>query len=659
VIFLSVEFKRDELSEEIKNLRRDGWRNPTSPMSNLLAILGYKDETRWTEVAEGATSRLIMLIQKYSGKDTERILLALGLLEGYEFTDAEGIKERHERYFATGFPHREVLDIDASLRKDENTAIAHLVKKLVPDTIPKRRKDEISEIITSAPPKVFYPRPDYPYKDSHGRKKRSNIPDETITTEIKGDFARYIDNEKSRSDVQYYKLDYRSNKIPFYPRATEFEALDRFRDDDRQVLWWGVIGSGGSGKSRLAYEYVKTLNESRPDEWKAMFLPDSFFRYAESDIGKYRDFDNWDYPKHLLLAVDYVQRHTKDVAQWIEELVRTKSDAHKIRILLLDRYGADGLWYGDFMEKAAVAGCRYTDLYELGSLDDLSVFARQYIEEQSADVADDEIKAALDKLPQIDKERRVLYFVMILDAVLDKQPDWRAWNKDQVLNYILTREIRVIESRFRGKNKAFKSYMRLLLYATLTKELGTNDLPEQIEKDYIEIIDGFPDRKSAHKAMGAEGGIIRPLTPDLIGEYFALFFWDEYLPLKSQQEPLVSTAWAENPLEISDFLFRVWCDFGRSMNAKTRTAIGNIFKNAMGGSPVNNEDAFLAECAQTLFFMTDVVVNIYLSADPNADIQLNKCDLSILRKTILNFSHEFRRGSLVASTHVIYHDKKK
>jgi hypothetical protein len=248
---------------------------------------------------------------------------------------------------------------------------------------------------------------------------------------------------------------------------------------------------------------------------------------------------------------------------------------------------------------------------------------------------------------------------MILDAVLDKQLDWRAWNKDQVLNYILTREIRIIESRFRGKTKAFKSYMRLLLFATVTKELDTHDLPEQIEKDYIEIIDEFPNKKSAHKAMGAEDGIIRPLTPDLLGEFFAFVCWDEYLPLKSQQDTLLGVAWAHKPLEISDLLFRIWCDFWSETNAKMSVVIYDFYKKAIGGSPVNNEDAFLVDCVRALFFLAETTMDWILSLDPNAEIHLNKWDLSVLRKRTSNSSRKYGGGPLVVSTHVIYHDKKK
>lgn len=99
---------------------------------------------------------------------------------------------------------------------------------------------------------------------------------EDIIREIQyhGSFAEYIDNQKVVQEVPY-KLDYRSEEIPFVGRIEELKEIDDFCSTDAQISWWAIIGKGGSGKSRLAYQYIKKNITS--SDWKMIFLHDEFF----------------------------------------------------------------------------------------------------------------------------------------------------------------------------------------------------------------------------------------------------------------------------------------------------------------------------------------------------------------------------------------------
>ena len=74
---------------------------------------------------------------------------------------------------------------------------------------------------------------------------------EEIIREIQyhGSFAEYIDNQKVGQKVQF-KLDYRSEEIPFVGRTAEFGEIDAFCASEKQISWWAVIGKGGSGEKQ-------------------------------------------------------------------------------------------------------------------------------------------------------------------------------------------------------------------------------------------------------------------------------------------------------------------------------------------------------------------------------------------------------------------------
>ncbi len=164
------------LADEIKELRQKGWVNPDSTMPHLLQLLGYDEETRWTDVADGAMSRLLALVAKYAGDKAEKIYLALGVLEGYEYTGVDKLKERREKYFLEGFPLRNVSSADGSSKKDEDSAINYFAKQIVSFERIERKQAEIARIIKNAPSKLDYITPTYPYKDYRGNKKRSGQP---------------------------------------------------------------------------------------------------------------------------------------------------------------------------------------------------------------------------------------------------------------------------------------------------------------------------------------------------------------------------------------------------------------------------------------------------------------------------------------------------
>ena len=354
-------------------------------------------------------------------------------------------------------------------------------------------------------------------------------------------FAEYIDNQKAGQKVPF-KLDYRSEEIPFVGREKEFGEIDAFCASEKQISWWAVIGKGGSGKSRLAYEYIKSNMSSA--EWKMCFLREEFFSQAGGG-GKYKKWDIWTYDKNLLLVVDYVQKYAKEVAQWIEGLYNSNSVTRKIRILILERTdGEQSLWMREGFEKTVTGTLKYNkDFLRLQSLDvDLIPFAVKYAEKNGRQISKADAADAWDKLKSIDADTRILYFIMILEAVFNNEP-WRSWNRNDLAGYIVRREQEDIAVRFKHNKDVVRSFNRVLAFCTATKELPVFELPENLPvmiKKEIEVIkNNSGDKRELCAEMQLENGVLQPVTPDIIGEYMVLYIIDQYFFDKGEKEEFI------------------------------------------------------------------------------------------------------------------------
>ena len=526
-----------ELRTELLGLRDGGFLNRINGVNRLLDVLRCSGARTPQEKASRFVTLLDVVIN--DSHRVEVLLAAMGLLEGYE--NIKGLDDRRLHYYEHGYPAEKWKRPKDSLRDIEDRVISKFIDRI-------RNKNVNIDAIVKKSPKAFTPpKPQY-------REKILSI----AAHLQKSPFAQYVDSEQPLI-VTLSAYDYRARYIPFCFRQKEITHLDQFCADARLVAWWAIVGGGGAGKSRLAYEYMQARSSS---EWKILFLREEFFAQAGGG-GKYQQFDDWSHPKNLLLIVDYVQRYSKAVPQWIESLIAKKSDGNKIRILLLERTGEDGLWYRDFAERPGLVEYKYDSLLELPPLCDaaLRLFAQSYAEVKEKELNEDDINNAINILSEIDGDRRVLYFIMLLDMAFDQESGQVGTSEIELLDYVLSREIQTIKARFNGNIKGFKDYMRLLIYATVTNGISLTDPPEWLQDRCQNIFDEFPDAVSAQKAMAVYDGTLRPYTPDLIGEFFVLTCTKEYYPFNTDVEWFIKHAWDNSPNELIDFILRIDADF--------------------------------------------------------------------------------------------------
>lgn len=121
--------------------------------------------------------------------------------------------------------------------------------------------------------------------------------------------------------------------IPLFGRDDELKSLLDFVRPDAppDIRVRVLVGSGGSGKTRLALELCDQIN----DRWLAGFVTtdalDKFF--------KQQDAGSWGWQKPTLMVLDYAAAQAEVLRKWLPELLdRTTPPTHPLRILLLERH---------------------------------------------------------------------------------------------------------------------------------------------------------------------------------------------------------------------------------------------------------------------------------------------------------------------------------
>jgi hypothetical protein len=121
--------------------------------------------------------------------------------------------------------------------------------------------------------------------------------------------------------------------------------LQAWLDDPADILVYGLIGRAGTGKTRLAIEFCRTVDSHWDGKgpWIAGFL--SPLDLAEID--KAFATRGYDWERHTLLVFDYAAQCHEALGRVLDRLAERKLSA-KLRILLLDREAPEnfGWWHG-------------------------------------------------------------------------------------------------------------------------------------------------------------------------------------------------------------------------------------------------------------------------------------------------------------------------
>ena len=140
------------------------------------------------------------------------------------------------------------------------------------------------------------------------------------------------------SKISISDLRYGDQFLPYRGRATAQQQLDEFLFAQEPFLWWGIVGEGGVGKTRLAFETAQRLQQDH--QWNAGFL----------DLGRGRQWlletcQTWRPQRPTLLILDYPAQRTGELVDGLSMLARHFSSSkmagksQPVRLLILGRPG--------------------------------------------------------------------------------------------------------------------------------------------------------------------------------------------------------------------------------------------------------------------------------------------------------------------------------
>jgi hypothetical protein len=134
-----------------------------------------------------------------------------------------------------------------------------------------------------------------------------------------------------------------SGRLPLIGRHDLRAELQAWCDDVADVSVHALIGRAGTGKTRLAIEFRRAIDNdpAGKGEWVAGFLSPTDLNTVVETLATH----NFAWERQTLLVVDYAAQCHEASARWLDRLALTEC-ATRLRILLLDREAPEafGWW---------------------------------------------------------------------------------------------------------------------------------------------------------------------------------------------------------------------------------------------------------------------------------------------------------------------------
>jgi len=365
--------------------------------------------------------------------------------------------------------------------------------------------------------------------------------------------------------------------VAFDGRQTELDALKNFCGFNSNMeklpqqpgfSWWAITGSGGTGKSRLCYEFAKIMESTN---WTICYP-------ASHDMITLRNCSE-SLPNDTLFILDYSEFNTTDIFSWINLFGTEQFRDVLVRVILIQRTG-DSLEDvkfilieakpDSFIAETAFNNGVFLKL-PMMQKDTICNIQRDYAQHNRL-LSDEELELLYSYLCKIDKEIRPLYAIILADAYLESPSEVTNWSKkEDILDYIFVKETKLIKKQtleYCGNNAFFEIGLSILIMSTMTGEMNIDKEFENLLPDEYKSYELKIDLHSKFHAIpllfgdNGESNYCSPLEPDIIGEYFVVKYLDE---LRGQKiEKLISSAW-KKPYFMSRFVGRLYQDFGELM----------------------------------------------------------------------------------------------
>lgn len=342
----------------------------------------------------------------------------------------------------------------------------------------------------------------------------------------------------------YFKLQ------DIWGRDLQIEKLCSFAEDNSQRFQFCVItGPAGIGKSKLVFHFGRIYQQKK--DWLVCNL-------NQKPLEELCKKNNWSIGKNVLLIVDYANE-MEVLTNLLSKLCRLKEDGSwfKIRLVLIAREGTTPSvydphekdfpkWYTDIVHEDWTINDHLflNEFIDLGGLtleecNSLHIaYATNYLRRKVTLEDEKNITNLIEQeVLEDDGFVRPLYALFVIDLYYGN-PHVRNWNLASLQEQIYLRDWEKWKTEICGKRnkrqEVFIALTNLLLYATIFgKWESCTTLPEPLEADCKLVFTAANAYATDYKSkwfkiltgknvlLNGEPVLIR-LTPDMIGEYYAL-----------------------------------------------------------------------------------------------------------------------------------------
>ncbi len=384
-------------------------------------------------------------------------------------------------------------------------------------------------------------------------------------------FTQIIDTCSNYCGVNRGRFHYLSSNCGFYGRDAQINELKSFLENDEEKVCI-IYGTGGIGKSKLVYEFIKENEENcNNTNWK-MVLADS------TRIHNMLGCELPIYPKNLIIAIDYCSTEATKIGRLIRTLENTSSP-FSVKFVLIDRIGVYSTgehdtpvlpyWYDKLTEESGLlteTSVKWLQLKPLNK-NDLFQMMDTFVESTENSSINDDDKEKIYKyitksVDAVNQEVLPLYILIVTDAYRNGSINFEQANLSDILNHALRRTKLTWKGYFpNDTDTMLSSFTNLMQYATAT---GSINIGESIHAAFEEDLKRFKNYTSNPACNPLElhsDDMLHKLEPDIIGEYFVL------IKLFSARiyviESIVSAYW-DKPIQFIEFLNRALQTYGRS-----------------------------------------------------------------------------------------------
>ncbi|OSQ29443.1 ATP-binding protein [Thalassospira sp. MCCC 1A03138] len=343
----------------------------------------------------------------------------------------------------------------------------------------------------------------------------------------------------------FERVKYTSGLDELYGRENEITLLHQFVGDLSlcgpifNFRWMLLTGDGGTGKTRLAYDF--TRKHLDPNLWSAG-------RLSIKDLQGFSDLAKWKPQKPTFIVIDYAASHPEETGTFLHRCAEKAEEYDfPVRILLLERK-ADQNWLDRMLPEASeetmildhVFGDREVKGYPIPPVNEnaiISMMRDRFINDGKTPPDNATLLSAAKKVdtrPNDSGLPRPLFALATADALMaETNKDPKSHNKqvavrltqEDVLEGMLKREEHIWRSAANKDNGVLRRYKLALALATLQQGLDFEELASK-EVDYGTTLarylpDPPPDENDdLILALGGSGTFLPPLEPDIMGEYF-------------------------------------------------------------------------------------------------------------------------------------------